>query len=48
MTVATTKLTCGWCLRSRGGVQVVKALPVAQGRTMPFLGKALTRSWRES
>ncbi len=39
MTIATTKLTAGWCFRSRGSVQVVDAFRVAQGRTVPFFGE---------
>ncbi len=39
MTGTTTKPTAGWCFRSRGGVQDVDALRVAQGRTVSFFGK---------
>ncbi len=39
MAIATTKLTGGWRFRSRGGVQVVDTLRVAQGRTAPFFGE---------
>ncbi len=39
MASATTKLTAGWCFRSRGGVQVVDTFHVAQGRTVPFFGE---------
>ena len=42
MVIATTKLATGWCSHPRGGVQVVKALHVAQGRTMPFFREMLT------
>ncbi|HYL45239.1 MAG TPA: hypothetical protein VEU97_17810 [Ktedonobacteraceae bacterium] len=37
MAIATTKLTGGWCFRSR--YACVDAFRVAQGRTMPFFGK---------
>ena len=36
MASATTKLTKGWCFRSR--YACVHAFRVAQGRTLPFLG----------
>ncbi|HLZ59378.1 MAG TPA: hypothetical protein VKR06_20735 [Ktedonosporobacter sp.] len=39
MTIATTKLTGGWGFYARGGVQVVDAFRVAQGRTVPFFGR---------
>jgi hypothetical protein len=39
MAIATTKLTAGWCFRSRGSVQDVDAFRVAQGRTVPLFGK---------
>lgn len=42
MVIATTKLSVGWRAHPRGGVQVVKALHVAQGCTMPFFRDMLT------
>jgi len=45
MTIATTKLTAAWCFRSRGCRLDVHTFRVAQGRTVPFFGKTLTRSW---
>ena len=39
MAIAITKLTGGWCFRSRGSVQDVDAFRVAQGRTVPFFGE---------
>jgi hypothetical protein len=37
MAIATTKLTAGWCFRSRGRVQDVYAFRVAQGRTVQWV-----------
>ncbi len=39
MAITTTKRTAGWSFGSRGNVQDVHAFCVAQGRTLPFLGK---------
>ncbi|WP_220196010.1 hypothetical protein [Ktedonospora formicarum] len=45
MTLATTRHIRGWRLNAPGCVYApVKALRVAQGRTMPFLVWTLTRS----
>lgn len=39
MTIATMERTPRWCLRVRGGVQLVDTFRVAQGRIAPFFGK---------
>lgn len=39
MAITKEKLAFGWRSQARGGVQVVDALCVAQGRTMPFFVK---------